>query len=136
MKTRILLDTHIFAWVFIEPERFSKRQRQFIEDTKSHDFFVSDITAWEASIKYGLGKLKLPEPPETFFASRTRRAGYHRLKIDLDHVTCVHKLPLVHRDPFDRLLISQAIVEGLTILSEDPVLRKYSVDLMSLSDIH
>jgi len=134
MKTRILLDTHIFIWIFIEPGRFSKQQRRFIE-SRENEFYVSDVAAWEASIKYGLGKLRLPEPPETFFPSRIRRADHHRLRIDLDHVTYVHKLPQVHRDPFDRLLISQAILEELTILSDEPKLRDYDVSVMGLSDI-
>lgn len=132
---RILLDTHIFLWIFIEPERFSEKARQFVENVVENDFFLSDVSAWEASIKYGLGKLGLPEPPETFFSSRVRRADYRRLRIDLDHVTNVHKLLGVHRDPFDRLLISQAIVEDMTILSNDPVFKRYQIDTIQLSDI-
>src|SRR4051812_28440804 len=98
--------------MFGDPSRFSVHARHFLEDPVN-EVFTSDVTAWEASIKYGLGKLKLPEPPETFFASRTRRADHRRLRIDLDHVTYVHRLPHIHRDPFDRLLISQAVVEDI-----------------------
>lgn len=132
---KILLDTHIFLWIFIEPERFSKRARQFVENTSTHQFFLSDVSAWEASIKYGLGKLRLPEPPEKFFTSRVRRADYKRLRIDLDHVTKVHTLPLRHRDPFDRLLISQATEENMTLLADDVIFRKYDVDLIRFCDI-
>jgi PIN domain nuclease of toxin-antitoxin system len=132
---KILLDTQIFLWIFIEPERFSTKARQFIQNSESGDFFLSDVSAWEASIKFGLGKLHLPESPETFFASRVRRADYRRLRIDLDHVTKVHKLPLVHRDPFDRLLVSQAIVEKMTVLSDDRIFQKYDIKTLSLSDI-
>lgn len=132
---KILLDTHIFLWIFTEPDRFSKKARQFVENVAENDFFLSDVSAWEASIKYGLGKLRLPEPPETFFSSRVRRADYHRLRIDLDHVTNVHKLLGIHRDPFDRLLISQAAIEGMTILSDDTVFKQSKIDTLRLVDI-
>ena len=132
---KILLDTNIFLWIFLEPERFSKQGRQFVENTGANDFFLSDVSVWEASIKYGLGKLKLPEPPETFFASRVRRADYRRLRIDLDHVTHVHKLARIHRDPFDRLLISQAKIEGMTLLTSDPALAKYEIQTLQFFDI-
>lgn len=132
---KILLDTHIFLWIFTEPERFSRKARKYVENSDTSDFFLSDVSAWEASIKFGLGKLRLPEPPEVFFASRVRRAGYRHLRIDLDHVTHVHKLPTIHRDPFDRLLISQADVEGITILSDDPIFQEYDVKVMRLSEI-
>ena len=132
---KILLDTHIFLWIFTEPERFSNKARQFVENVGANDFFLSDVSAWEASIKYGLGKLRLPEPPEVFFASRVRRADYHRLRIDLDHVAKVHQLQGIHRDPFDRLLISQAVIEGMTVLSDDRIFQKYKVSSIRLSDI-
>lgn len=132
---KVLLDTHIFLWIFIEPQRFSKNARLFVEDVTNNDFFLSDVSAWETSIKYGLGKLDLPQPPESFFPSRVRRADYRRLRVDLDHVTKVHSLPQIHRDPFDRLLISQAAIEDLTILSEDPVFANYAVSSMKLRDI-
>lgn len=132
---KVLLDTHIFLWIFTEPQRFSKQARLFVEDITNHDFFLSDASAWEASIKYGLGKLHLPEPPESFFSTRVRRADYRRLRIDLDHVTKVHSLPKIHRDPFDRLLISQAAIEDMTILSDDPVFADYEIRSIKLRDI-
>ncbi|CAN5577731.1 type II toxin-antitoxin system VapC family toxin [soil metagenome] len=132
---RVLLDTHIFLWIFTEPQRFSKKARAFVEDVVNNEFYLSDVSAWETSIKYGLGKLRLPESPETFFASRVRRADYRRLRIDLDHVTKVHSLPQIHRDPFDRLLISQAAIESMTILSEDPVFKDYAIKSLTLRDI-
>ncbi len=132
---RFLIDTHVFFWIFIEPNRFSTKARAFLEDTNSRDFFFSDASAWEASIKFGLGKLRLPEIPELFFADRVRRAGYRHLPIDLGHVTRVHSLPNIHGDPFDRLLISQAKVEEMTIISNDPVFRRYNVDTLTTRDI-
>lgn len=130
-----LVDTQIFLWFLSERNRFSATARQFLEDTDSNRFYLSDATAWEVSIKYGLGKLKLPETPELFFMDRVRQAGYKHLRIDLRHVTRVHSLPQLHRDPFDRLLITQAILENMTIISDDRVFRSYEVDSLTLKDI-
>lgn len=131
----LLIDTHIFVWIFIEPHRFSKKARSFLEDVESNQFFFSDVSVWEASIKYGLGKLKLPEVPEVFFADRVRRAEYRHLRIDLRHVTGVHSLARIHGDPFDRLLISQAKVENMTVVSNDPVFKRYNLNTLTLRDI-
>ncbi len=132
---KILVDTHVFIWMFIEPRRFSDKARLFLEDIQSNDFFFSDVSAWEASIKYGLGKMNLPEKPEIFFPDRVRQAEYRHLRIDLRHVTRVHYLPQVHGDPFDRLLISQAIVEDMIILTNDSVIKRYKPDTLTVSDI-
>lgn len=131
----LLLDTHVFAWIFIEPHRFSPAARSYLEDTVNNQFFFSDASAWEASIKFGLGKLRLPDAPELFFPDRVRIAGYRHLRIDLRHVTRVHSLPQIHRDPFDRLLVSQARVENLTIISEDPIFKQYGINTLTIRDI-
>lgn len=132
---KFLIDTHVFIWIFIEPHRFSAKARSFLEDTDSNQFFLSDVSAWEGSIKFGLGKLKLPEKPELFFPDRVRQAGYRHLRIDLNHVTRVHSLPQIHRDPFDRLLISQSKIENLTIISDDSIFKLYKVNTLTLHDI-
>lgn len=132
---KYLLDTHVFVWIFIEPSRFSPQAREFLEDVESNRFFLSDVSAWEASIKYGLGKLKLPEKPEDFFSSRVRQAEYRHLRIDLRHVTRVDSLSRIHGDPFDRLLISQATIEDMTIISNDPIFKRYEIETMTLRDI-
>lgn len=132
---KYLLDTQIFLWFLSERNRFSAGARQFLEDVGSNQFFLSDASAWEVGIKYGLGKLKLPESPEIFFADRVRQADYRHLRIDLRHVTRVHSLPPVHRDPFDRLLITQALVEGMTIISDDRIFKSYEVDLLTIKHI-
>ncbi len=131
---RFLVDTHVFIWMFSN-RPFSKKARSFLEDVEANQFFLSDVSAWEASIKYGLGKLKLPEKPEVFFADRVRQAEYHHLRIDLNHVTKVHSLANIHGDPFDRLLISQANVEDMTIITDDAVFKRYKVKTWTLRDI-
>lgn len=132
---RYLVDTQIFLWFLSERNRFSVKARQFLEDTESNQFFLSDASAWECSIKVGLGKLNLPEEPELFFSDRVRQSEYKHLRIDLRHVTRVHSLPQLHRDAFDRILITQAIVEGLTLISEDRIFKLYEVDSLTLKDI-
>ncbi len=131
---RFLIDTHIFLWIFGDLPGFSAKARSFFEDVESNQFFLSDVSAWEASIKYGLGKLKLPEKPEVFFADRVRQAEYRHLRIDLNHVTKVHALPKIHGDPFDRLLITQANIEDMTIITDDPVFKLYDVKTLTLRD--
>ncbi len=132
---KFLVDTHIFIWMFIEPSRFSAKARSFLEDVETRRLFLSDASVWEASIKYGLGKMQLPEPPEVFFPDRVRMAEYRHLRIDLGHVTRVHLLPKIHGDPFDRLLVSQAIVENMTIVTNDPVIKRYKSDTLTISEI-
>jgi PIN domain nuclease of toxin-antitoxin system len=134
---RFLIDTQVFLWIFSEypPRGFSKNARAFLEDTESNEFFVSDVSAWEGSIKYGLGKLKLPERPEIFFVDRVRRAEYRHLPIDLRHVTQVHSLPKIHGDPFDRLLISQAKIEDMTVISNDRIFKNYKINTLTIRDI-
>lgn len=133
--TRYLIDTHVFLWIFSDRPEISKKARSFFEDIETNQFFLSDVSVWEASIKFGLGKLKLPEKPEVFFSDRVRRAEYLHLRIDFNHVAHVHSLPNVHRDPFDRLLISQAITEDLTIISNDRVFKRYKVNTLKLRDV-
>lgn len=132
---KFLLDTQVFLWFLSDRRRFSAEARAFLEDTGSKQFFLSDVSIWEGSIKYGLGKLELPEAPELFFPDRVRRAGYKHLAIDLRHVARVHMVAQLHRDPFDRLLITQALLEDMTIISDDRIFREYDVDLLSIRDI-
>lgn len=132
---KFLVDTHVFIWMFIEPDRFSERAKSFLEDVESNQFYVSDVSAWEASIKYGLGKMQLPEVPEIFFQDRVRLAEYFHLRIDLRHVTRVHSLPRIHGDPFDRLLVTQSIVEDMILVTDDAVFKRYKEDTLTIRDI-
>ena len=132
---RFLIDTHVFLWIFSDLYDFSNQAKSFFEDVESNQFYLSDASVWEASIKFGTGKLRLPEKSEVFFPDRVRRAGYRHLPIDLNHVTRVHSLPRIHGDPFDRLLVSQAKVESMTIVSDDSIFNKYDVDTLTLREI-
>lgn len=132
---RALVDTHVFLWIFSGDRRLSAAARSFLEDTESTEFYFSDVSAWESSIKHGVGKLILPEPPELFFPDRVRQAEYRHLRIDLRHVTRVHSLPNIHGDPFDRLLITQAMVEDMTIITNDSVFKRYGISTRMIRDI-
>lgn len=127
---RLLLDTHVWLWLALDPGRVSADVRARIDsvDTEVH---VSVATLWEVVIKTGLGKLSLPDPPETFWERQTRDSGISALAIRPEHILDVASLPYVHRDPFDRLLVAQARVEGLTLVTADPKVRAYPVATLS-----
>ena len=97
---------------------------------QANDLFLSAASTWEISIKYQIGKLPLPEPPESFVLSRLVRDGIESLPIYHHHTVRVASLPTHHRDPFDRLLIATAQTESLTILTSDRQLQAYDVDLL------
>ncbi len=132
---RVLIDTQIFLWFYLEPHRIRQNARTFLEDTFNNEIFVSYVTAWEIAIKYGIGKLKIPDVPEIWVPDRIRRAGFLQLPIEMQHALRVHNLPPIHKDPFDRLLISQANAENLTIITEDPSFAKYQVKTESLNNL-
>lgn len=121
--------------MFADSPFLNRNARGFLEDVERNEFYFSDASAWEATIKYGVGKMHLPERPELFFADRVRQSEYRHLRIDLRHVTRVYALPPIHGDPFDRLLVSQALLEGLTIVTNDRIMKRYKPDTLTVSDI-
>lgn len=131
---KVLIDTHVFLW-FMEGVRLKQNARKFLSDTVKNEIFVSYATGWEISIKYGVGKLKLPDVPEIWFPDRIRRAGFLLLPIELQHMLRVHNLPPIHKDPFDRLLISQSNAENLLLITEDPNFAKYQVKISDLNSL-
>ena len=131
---RVLIDTHIFLWLFLEPKRISKQIQEFLEDNFTNEIYVSHATAWEIAIKYGVRKLKLPQTPELFVPDRIKRANFLHLPIKIQHVLQVHNLPPIHKDPFDRLLVSQARIENLTILTADPSFAKYQIKTLDVNN--
>jgi PIN domain nuclease of toxin-antitoxin system len=126
---RILIDTQIFLWLFGDSIRISPKVRNLLTDPDNTVYF-SAASAWEISIKYGNGKLKLPADPATFVPDRLRRANFNWLEINHGHALAVADLPPIHKDPFDRLLITQAIVENISLLSADKIFGEYPVKLI------
>ncbi|HVZ61137.1 MAG TPA: type II toxin-antitoxin system VapC family toxin [Terriglobales bacterium] len=127
---KILLDTHCWLWMAATPERFSPPTRALIEST-SNELYFSAASAWELAIKYSLGKLHLPEAPETYVPKSLFALQIQTLSIEHTHALRVAALPEHHRDPFDRLLIAQAQLEDLKILTADPLFALYDVSIIA-----
>lgn len=125
---RLLLDTHVFLWLQTEPERL--REHQAVVEDPDTELLVSAASAWEIAIKHALGRLPLPEPPATYVPTRMQAIRATPLAVEHDHALAVASLPLVHRDPFDRLLVAQALMLDVTILTADAILARYPVQTL------
>jgi PIN domain nuclease of toxin-antitoxin system len=126
---RILLDTHIFLWFISGDNQLSADVRDSIRDP-SNEVYLSAISVWETVVKYQLGKLPLPEHPGTYLPKQ--RDIHQIVSLDLNELSVVQlaNLPPLHRDPFDRMLICQALQHGLTIATMDAVVRAYPVSVI------
>lgn len=123
---RVLLDTHVFLW-WVEGDRaLPAKARAALADQES-ECLISLVSVWELAIKAGLGKLRLALPVMRYVVEHAAANGFGMLDIRMGHVGRVEMLPQHHGDPFDRLLIAQAIEEKLPIVTADPVFRKYGV---------
>jgi len=129
---KALLDTHVWLWLQTTPERLSGEALALVEDT-SNDLFLSAASAWEIAIKYALGKLPLPEPPDRYVPSRLELSGTAALPVEIRHAVHVAALPPHHRDPFDRLLIAQAQLENLVLVTADGQLAPYGVEMVTVT---
>ena len=127
--SKILLDTHVWLWWFLEPKRLSSQAVRLMEDTDT-TLFLSAASSWEIAIKYALKKLRLPESPGRYIPTRLERGAVTALPIEHAHALRVAELPHHHRDPFDRLLIAQAQLEGATVATADPRFLLYEVDVL------
>ena len=121
---KLLLDTCAFLWIAGDASALSKRARELFRGA-DNEVYLSAASAWEIAVKHTLGRLPLPEPPARFVREMREAHGIAPLAIDEDSALHVSRLPALHRDPFDRMLVSQAIVHGLTILTPDPILMDY-----------
>lgn len=124
----LLLDTPCWLWMQASPEKFSARARGILDDP-DNVLLLSPVSAWEIASKYALGRLTLPIPPAEYVPSRMKSSGVDALALQHSHALQVASLPWHHQDPFDRLLIAQAQVEGLPILSADRQLAAYDVEI-------
>ncbi len=127
---RILLDTNAFLWAHTEPERLGPHLP--VVQRASTVRLVSAVVGWEIAIKHGLGRLELPEPPSSWVPSRMRRGAMTTVSIEFAHVLAVGELEDHHRDPFDRLLITQANALGVPILTADRIFDRYDVDTLMI----
>ncbi len=126
---RLLLDTHIFIWWADEPEKLSSLVLSALED-ETNDLLLSVVSTWEIQIKMSLGKLKFSQPLRELVESQQEANDLQILPIELPHVLALENLPFHHKDPFDRLLIAQSIVEGITLIIADDRFSAYEAKLL------
>ena len=126
---RILLDTHAFLWWITDDHQLSHRSIELMSDG-SNELLFSAVSGWEIAIKASLGRLDVPHFLDRFIAEHLSRNQIGVLPIQLSHALRVVALPPLHCDPFDRLLVAQAQIEGLSLLSPDKTLAQYDVDVV------
>jgi PIN domain nuclease of toxin-antitoxin system len=126
---KVLLDTHCFLWWISEKEKLNREATRIIARGENTVYF-SAASAWEIAIKTSIGKLGLPPPPRSFVPAQVAEQGMTPLPIDQVHALHAGTLPLLHKDPFDRLLVAQARIEDLPILTADRKLLPYGVKVI------
>lgn len=127
---KLLLDTHIFLWFISGDKRLPAFVQTSIRNSEN-EVYLSVASVWEALVKYQLGKLSLPDSPEKYLPLQRKRHGIDSLPISEACVTQLAKLPKIHRDPFDRILISQALEYGLTMVTIDEIIFDYPVIILN-----
>jgi len=125
----LLLDTQVWLWMLGEPDRLGSATTEMLIDERN-GVLLSAASSWEIAIKHQLGRLPLPEPPDRYVPDRMLSSGVLGIPIEHAHALAVASLPLHHRDPFDRLLVAQAQVEDLPIVSVDSQLARYDVEFI------
>lgn len=123
---KLLLDTCTFLWIVAGSAELSGRAREAFLD-EGNQAFLSAVSAWEIAVKHALGKLPMPASPDRFVPAARERHGMDSLSLDEESSLQVGRLPRIHKDPFDRMLVAQAIVHGLVILTPDPDISRYPI---------
>ena len=124
----LLLDTCTFLWLVAQPKRLSRRARAAI-DREATRLYLSDVSIFEVCTKWRSGRLELPTTPRRWFGEQTRLWHTERLPLDVEHYLRESELPALHRDPFDRLLVAQAVSGPFTLLSADAAFAAYGCPL-------
>jgi len=126
---KYLLGTHAFLWFISNDKRLSKNANALIRD-RSNELYFSSASAWEISIKVGLGRLSIQDEMESFLLDQLSENGILPLPITIPHAAYISKLPGIHKDPFDRILIAQSVIEEMPLLSRDRTVKKYDVNVI------
>jgi PIN domain nuclease of toxin-antitoxin system len=126
---KYLLDTSVFLWVLTGEDKLNQRAQEILTSSSSELHF-SAVGTWEIAIKFALGALRLPKPPGDFLPYALRSWPMQALQITHEHSLRAGALPMHHRDPFDRMLIAQTLVEEMTLLTADRAFQRYKVDLI------
>lgn len=127
---RLLLDTRVWLWQLQDPDRI-RAETRFVLADPAHTLLLSVVSAWEIAIKHASGRLLLPRPAASFVPEQILLSGVESLDIGLSHVLAAGSLPQHHGDPFDRMLIAQAQVEDLVLVTADRAMSEYDVRLIS-----
>lgn len=127
---RFLLDTQVFLWWIADDPRLSEKARGTIRNAENR-LFLSAASGWEIVIKAGLGRIKLSQKPQGFVARQLSANAIESLPIQMSHALHTHALPLHHRDPFDRMIVAQAQLEKMTVISSDPQIARYDVKVIN-----
>jgi PIN domain nuclease of toxin-antitoxin system len=123
---RILLDTATFLWVVTDAPDLSDDARELFVDP-DNEVYLSSVSTWEIAIKHSLGRLPLPDPPAKFVPTQRKHHGIESLALDEEAALHLARLPALHKDPFDRMLVCQAVVQNLVILTPDELVSQYPV---------
>jgi PIN domain nuclease of toxin-antitoxin system len=124
---RVLLDTHALLWFLEDNPRLSNAAKHMLEDATT-DAYISVASLWEIAIKIGLHKLQIGEPFDQLFPAQLQRNNIEMLGVTVSHLTRLTTLPLHHRDPFDRMLVAQALEEQLVIVGADVAFDAYALE--------
>jgi PIN domain nuclease of toxin-antitoxin system len=122
----LLLDTCTFLWILAEPRKLSAKAAQIFHDPANR-FLVSVVSEWEVAVQASLGRLQMGQPVEAIIPAKRLQHGIDLLDLTESAALYVPKLPRIHRDPFDRMLICQAIIEGIPLLTPDRLIAQYPV---------
>jgi len=125
---KALLDTHTFLWAITGDKRLSRRAQELF--CGPSDLWLSVASIWEILIKVQIGKLDLPLPAGPYLVKKLAQNRIETLPLSLDHVLKIERLPMHHRDPFDRVIIAQSLEENLSLITSDPIFEKYPVKLI------
>ncbi len=123
---RVLIDSHVFLWLGSDDERLPPEVRDLLADRRTR-VVVSVATTWELTVKVLAGRLRLPQEPEVHFAEYLSDYASEIMAIEQRHVDALPGLPAIHADPFDRMLVAQALVEDLDLVTGDEILQSYPI---------
>ncbi|MEJ2285868.1 MAG: type II toxin-antitoxin system VapC family toxin [Desulfobacterales bacterium] len=126
---KYLLDTHAFLWFVSDDSRLSYRAKSIIK-TGNNEVYFSAASAWEMSIKIRLGRLTIEDDLEPFIVKQLAENSFHALSVTIFHSIYTSKLPEIHKDPFDRMIIAQSQIEDMHLISQDKNIKKYKVPVV------
>lgn len=126
---RLLLDSHVLLWYLVNDDRLPQPVKDLLED-RATPVTVSVASQWELMVKALAGRLRLPDALERFLSDPIEEAGFRVLSLEPRHVLALPELPQIHGDPFDRMLVAQALVEEMSVVTGDPAIARYPVDVV------